>query len=360
MTACIAQVQGSKSDSEARDLMVRGAAYEKAKSYPQALKLYTEVTRRYPATRYYKRAVWKVATLNIYPDNPDISDSAAHDWLQIYLKLHLSSGEKEAAHACLSLLNRIDDLKAELSDINKQKDKIASVAQKKTKEIEAGDQRVKELETELAHSWDELQKMKAVDVQMHQSRADQSSGKSPPLIQKATEPEKKSDKKELPVSLNVPEKGKEFYPYGIQVGSYRDKKDSLREAMILREKGNSVCVSHAQIIGKGDWYRVIVGFYRTPAEAQKAASELIKRQYRNAFVIRRPFTIEIGVFPGDEKLKNIETQLISNGYSAYTLPVKDANNEFRLFVGAFHTENEAKTVFKNLQKEGLTPKVVRR
>jgi cell division protein FtsN len=360
MTACIAQLQGSKSDSEARDLMVRAAAYEKAKAYAQALKDYTEVTQRYPSTRYYKRAVWKVATLNIYPDNPDINDSAAHDWLQVYLKLHLSSGEKEAAYACLSLLNRIHDLKSELSDINKQKNKIASVAQEQTKEIEAGDQRVKELEAELAHSWDELQKMKAVDVQMHQSRTDQNSGKPSPLIQKAQEPEKKADKKELSISLNVPEKGEEFYPYAIQVGSYRDKRDSLREAMILREKGNSVCVSHARIVGKGDWYRVIVGFYRTPAEAQKAASELIKRQYRNAFVLRRPFTIEIGVFPGDEKLKNIETQLISNEYSAYTLPIKNANNEFRLLVGAFHTENEAEPIFKNLQKEGLKPKVVRR
>jgi cell division septation protein DedD len=87
---------------------------------------------------------------------------------------------------------------------------------------------------------------------------------------------------------------------------------------------------------------------------------MIKREYRNAFVVRRPFTIEIGVFSGDEKLKNIESQLISNGYSVYTFPVKDANNEFRLLVGAFYTEHEADTVFKNLQKEGLKPKVVRR
>ena len=360
MTACISQVQGSKSDSAARGYMDRGAAYEKAKDYRKALKEYAEVIQRYASTRYYKRAVWKVATLNIHPDNPDINDSAAYNWFQVYLKLNLSPGEKEAANACLSLLNRIDGLKVELSDIKKQKNKIASMAQEQSKEIKVGDQRVKELEAELAHSWDELQKMKAVDVQMHQSRVDQNSGKPSPLIQKAAEPGKKAEKKALQISRDVPEKGKEFYPYAIQVGSYRDKKDSLREAMILREKGSSVCVSHAQIAGKGDWYRVIVGFYRTPAEAQKAASELIKRQYRNAFVIRRPFTIEIGVFPGDEKLKSIETQLISNEYSAYTLPIKNANNEFRLLVGAFITENEAGPVVKNLQKEGLKPNVVRR
>jgi cell division septation protein DedD len=88
--------------------------------------------------------------------------------------------------------------------------------------------------------------------------------------------------------------------------------------------------------------------------------ELKKREYRNAFVIRRPFTVEIGIYVGDEKLKTLETQLITNGYSAYTLPSRDADNKFRLLVGAFHTENDAEKVTKNLQKEGLTPKVVQR
>jgi cell division septation protein DedD len=360
MAGCVSVIQGSKSESDAHDFMIRAAAYENAKAYPQALQEYTEVAKRYPSSSYYKRAVWKMATLNIHPDNPKINDTAARDWLQVYLRLRLSPKEKEAAFACLSLLKRIDNLKAELTDIKTQKDRIASVAQKQSKEMEAGAQRVKELETELAHSWDELQKMKAVDVQMHQSRADNNAGKPTPLLQKVMGTETNKGKKELPVVQNVLEKAIEFYPYAIQVGSYRDKKDSLREALILREKGDAVCVTHARITGKGDWYRVIVGFYRTPAEAQKAALELIKRKYRNAFVVRRPFTVEIGIFSGNEKLKAIETQLISNGYSAYTLPVRDVKNKFRLLVGAFYTENEAEKVSKNLHKEGLKPKVVRR
>ncbi len=360
MAGCVSVVQGSKSESEARNFMVRAAAYETAKAYPKALQDYAEVAKRYSSTSYYKRAVWKLAMLNIYPENPEISDTAARDWLQVYLRLRLSPEEKETATACLSLLNRIHNMKAELSDINAQKDKVALLAQKRSKELEAGEQRVKELETELTHSYDELQKMKAVDVRMHQSRVDQNAGKPSPLLQKVPESEKKAGKEELPGRRNAPEKAMEFYPYAIQVGSYRDEKDALQEAMILREKGDSVCVSHARITGKGDWYRVIVGFYRTPQAAQKAALELKKREYRNAFVIRRPFAVEIGVFSGDEKLKNTETRLVANGYSAYTLPSRDVNNKFRLLVGAFYTENDAETVIKNLQKEGLNPEVVRR
>jgi cell division septation protein DedD len=360
MSGCVSAMQGSKSESGARDFMVRAAAYENTKAYGKALQEYGEVAKRYTSTSYYKRAVWKLAILNIYPENPAISDTAALDWLQVYLGLHLSPVEKQTATSLVSMLNRIRNLKAELSDANMEKEKIASAAQKQSKELEDGAQKIKELETELAHSYDELQKMKAVDVQMHQSRVGKAANKPSPLLQKVPASEKNAGKKELPVSQKTSKKAMEFYPYAIQVGSYRDKKDAFQEAMILRGKGDPVCVSHARIAGKGDWYRVIVGFYRTPQAAQKAAVELKKREYRNAFVIRRPFTVEIGIYFGDEKLKNLETQLITNGYSAYTLPSRDADNKFRLLVGAFHTENEAEKVTKNLQKEGLKPKVVQR
>ena len=359
MSGCVSAMKGSKSESGARDFMVRAAAYENAKAYSKALKEYEEVAKQYTSTSYYKRAVWKLAILNIYPENPAVSDTAARDWLQVYLGLHLSPVEKQTATSLVSMLNRIRNLKAELSDANMQKDKIASAAQKQSKELEAGAQKIKELETELAHSYDELQKMKAVDVQMHESRGG-AANKPSSLLQKVPASEKNAGKKELPVSQKTPQKTMGYYPYAIQVGSYRDKKDAFQEAMILRDKGESVCVSHARVAGKGDWYRVIVGFYRTPQAAQKAAVALKQREYRNAFVIRRPFTVEIGIYFSDEKLKNLETQLITNGYSAYTLPSRSDNNKFRLLVGAFHTENEAEKVTKNLQKEGLKPKVVQR
>lgn len=368
MTGCVSQLQvlkseseaREKSESEAREFMDRAAAFENSEAYLQALKEYAEVAGRYPSTSYYKRAVWKTALLNIHPDNPEINEAAAHDWLQVYLGLPLSPEEKEAATAFVSMLEKTNNLKIELSDIITQKDKLAAVSQKQADDMEAGAQRVKELETELANAWDELQKMKAVDVRMHRGRVDKNSGKPSPLLQEVSDPKNDTGQKRLPSLGSAPEKDQEFYPYAVQVGSHRDEKDAMREAMILRDKGDSVCISYAQIAGKGDWHRVLVGFYRTPEEAKNAASELKIREYRNAFVVRWPFTVEIGVFSGDEKLKSIKAKLISNGYSAYTLPNKVAENTFRLLVGAFHTEKEAATVTQNLQNEGFEPKVVRR
>jgi cell division protein FtsN len=360
MSSCLSQIQGSESESKARDYMERAAALEKAGAYHQAAQEYAMVAEHYPSTSYHKLAVWKAALLNIHPANPKINYTAALGWLQAYLKLPLSSAEKETATLYVSMVERVDDLQAELSSMVEEKNRLLEITKKQSSDIESDTKRREELETELAHAWDELNKMKAVDVRMHRSRVEKSVDEPAPSVQEA--PETKRDKVTTTPqsSQNAPAKDQEFYPYMIQVGSYKSKEDSMREAMILRDKGDSVCISYARIAGKGDWYRVLVGFYRTSEEAQKAALELKNREYQNAFVVRPPFTVALGVFSDDEKLRKLEADLLSKGYSAYSLPDRATKNEIRLLVGAFWTEEDAETVTKDLQKEGFKPKVVRR
>ena len=360
MSSCLSQIQGSESESKARDYMERAAALEKAEAYHQSAQEYAMVAEHYPSTSYHKLSVWKAAMLNIHPANPEINYAVALGWLQAYLKLPLSSAEKETATLYVSMVERVDDLQAELSSMVEEKNRLLEITKKQSSDIESDTKRRNELEAELAHAWDELNKMKAVDVRMHRSRVEKSVDKPTQSVQKA--PEIKSDKvTTTPQSRQyVSAKDQEFYPYMIQVSSYKSKEDSMREAMILRDKGDSVCISYARIAGKGDWYRVLVGFYRTPEEAQKAALELKNREYQHAFVVRPPFTVALGIYSDDEKLRKLEAQLISKGYSAYSLPDRATKNEIRLLVGAFWTEEEAETVNKDLQKEGFKPKVVRR
>jgi cell division septation protein DedD len=376
MTGCLSKIQGSGSELKARDYMDRAAALENAEAYHQAAQEYAMVAEHYPSTSYHKLAVWKAALLNIHPANPEINYAAALSWLQVYLKLPLSPKEKDAAKLYVFMVERVNDLQAELSSMVEEKDRLLEITRKQSSDIESETNRRKELEVELAHTWDELKKMKAVDVRMHRSGVEKSVGQPSQPVQKAPETksvgqpsqsvqkalEKKSDKGETtPQSRqHAPAKNREFYPYMIQVSSYKSKEDSMREAMILRDKGDSVCISHARIAGKGDWYRVLVGFYQTPEEAQKAVLELKTREYHHAFVVRRPFTVELGIFSGDEKLKKLKAHLISKGYSAYSLPNRATKNKIRLLIGAFWTEKEAATVTKDLQKEGFKPKVVRR
>jgi len=360
MSSCISQIQGSESELKARESMERAAALEKAEAYHRAAQEYAMVAEHYPSTSYHKLAVWKAALLNIHPANPEINYAAALGWLRAYLKLPLSSAEKETATLYVTMVERVDDLQAELSSMVEEKNRLLEITKKQSGDIESDTKRRNELEAELAHAWDELNKMKAVDVRMHRSRVEKSVDKPAQPVQKA--PETKSDKVTATPqnSQHALVKDQEFYPYMIQVSSYKSKEDSMREAMILRDKGDSVCISHARIVGKGDWYRVLVGFYRTSEEAQKAALELKNREYQHAFVVRPPFTVSLGIFSDDEKLRKLEAHLVSKGYSAYSLPGRATKNEIRLLVGAFWTEKEAETVTKDLQKEGLKPKVVRR
>jgi len=360
MSSCISQIQGSESELKARESMERAAALEKAEAYHRAAQEYAMVAEHYPSTSYHKLAVWKAALLNIHPANPEINYAAALGWLRAYLKLPLSSAEKETATLYVTMVERVDDLQAELSSMVEEKNRLLEITKKQSGDIESDTKRRNELEAELAHAWDELNKMKAVDVRMHRSRVEKSVDKPAQPVQKA--PETKSDKVTATPqnSQHALVKDQEFYPYMIQVSSYKSKEDSMREAMILRDKGDSVCISHARIVGKGDWYRVLVGFYRTSEEAQKAALELKNREYQHAFVVRPPFTVSLGIFSDDKKLRKLEAHLVSKGYSAYSLPGRATKNEIRLLVGAFWTEKEAETVTKDLQKEGFKPKVVRR
>ena len=376
MTSCMSQIHGSQSELKARDYMDRAAALENAEAYHQAAQEYAMVAEHYPSTSYHKLAVWKAALLNIHPANPEINYAAALGWLRAYLKLPLSPAEKETATLYVSMVERINDLQAELSSVVEEKNRLLETTRKQSIDIEADTRQRKELEDELAHAWDELNKMKAVDVRMHRSKVEKSVIQPSQSVQKAPEtksvgqpsqsvrkaPETKSDKAAtMPQSRqHASAKNQEYYPFMVQVGSYKNKEDSMREAMILRDKGDSVCISHASIAGKGEWYRVLVGFYRTPEEAQKAALELKKREYYHAFVVRPPFTVALGIFSNDEKLKKLKAHLVSKGYSAYSLPNRARKNETRLLVGAFWTEKEGETVTKALQKEGFEPKVVRR
>jgi cell division protein FtsN len=364
ITGCAYKIQSVESESKVREFMGRAAALEEKEAYHQAAQIYGMVAEQYPSTSYHKLSVWKAAVLNMHPANPKKNYVAARSWLKVYLELPLSSDEKETATIYVSMINRINDLQAELSSMAEEKDRLLEITRKQSGELEADTERQKELEAELAHAWDELNKMKAVDVRMHRSKMGKSDIQPSQSTQKL--PGKKTDKKKdkgktaPQIRQHSLSKNRELYPYMVQVSSYKNKEDSIREAMILRDKGDSVCISYAHIAGKGNWYRVLVGFYQTPQEAKKAALGLKKREYHHAFVVRPPFTVELGFFSDDENLEKLKDYLISKGYSAYSLPNKSAENNTRLLVGAFWAEEEAATVIKELQKEGFKPNLVRR
>jgi len=359
LAGCLPQFRGFKLESQARSHMERAAALEDSSSYHQAAQEYAIVAELYPSTSYYKRAVWKAALLNIHPANSKIDYSAALFWLKVYLGLSLSPNEKEHAALYFAMLEHVDDLQAELSSYVGEKDKLLALTRKQSSDIVTGTQRLKELEAEMAQARDELKKMKEVDVRMQRSRDKSNSSKSLELAQKPSELNNDEDNTKQLSGHNAL-KPQDFFPYTIQVSSRKNKEASILEAMKSRNKGNSGFVSHVYIAGKGDWYRVFIGFYRTVEEAEKAAFELKKQEYPHAFVVKMPFAIQIGISSKDEELKKLEAALRSKGYLAYSVLDRLYNNKIRLLVGGFRTEKEAAILAKELQREGFRPEVVQR
>jgi len=370
MTGCSSTFHTSNPELEAGKLMDHAAGFEDSSAYHQAAQEYAMVAEQYPSTSYHKLAVWKAGMLNIHPDNPKTDYSAARYWFQIYLGLPLSPAEKEAVTMYVSMLEKIDTVQSELSELAVEKSKLLEITNKQASDKEAAFQRLKELEAELANAEeletelqtarDELEKMKAVDVRMHQSKIGNIDDKPAKSVQKAPKLNNEQSVPKQPDRQKILAEHRGYYPYMIQVGSFPKKDESLREAMILKNKGASVCISHVHITGKGDWHRVLVGYYQTPEEAQKAVLELKKQEYPNAFVVKRPFAVEVGTFSDDNSLNEMETELLEKGYCAYRVPHGVHKNKIRVLVGAFRVEEEAEAITKILQEQGFKPKVVRR
>jgi uncharacterized protein YdiU (UPF0061 family) len=183
LTGCISPSLFSDGELEARNHMAMAAEKEKSSTFQAAIKTYTEISETYPGTSVYKPAVWRAAILNLHPDNPDINTTSAQEWLHLYLKLPLSSAEKEMADVCLGFIQQTNTDRDErdklLSLIEQQKKDRENLIQKlkhSRAELEQARRQLKKLrsyEKELSILKDKLEKMKAIDVQIHNNKIKQ-------------------------------------------------------------------------------------------------------------------------------------------------------------------------------------------
>jgi len=360
VAGCFSQSRNSRSELQARNHMNHAAALEDAAEYHRAAQEYSVVAERYPAASYYKTAVWKAAVLNIHPASSKIDYNAALHWLQVYLGLPLSSEEKDRADLYVGMLTHINDLESILSAFAAEKVELQAMTQKQSSDIVAATQRLDQLEADLAHANAELKKMKEVDVRMHRSRVNDQNVESRKSVQ-TDAGQNKNETKAIPTNGPKAHEGpQDFYPYVIQISSHSNKEESVSAAMKSIKKGYSGFVSGVHIPGKGNWYRVYVGFYQTLEAAQQAATEMKKQDYRHAFVVKMPFAVQIGVFSSDKELEAVEANLRSKGYFAYRLPDRITPHKIRLLEGAFPSEAAASEIANALQKEDFKPLVIQR
>ncbi len=151
------------------------------------------------------------------------------------------------------------------------------------------------------------------------------------------------------------------YPFTIHASSFRNVDAVTRSMDEMRPAGLEVYACEAEIPGKGLWYRVFMGHFRTMRDARAAASRC-KRSINgfHGIPIKKPYAINLGAFTSAGELNKMMAELKRKGYTPYK--IRDIRNSSKtwVLVGAFSSSGEAALINNQLQKSGFSPQVVRR
>ncbi|HID95085.1 MAG TPA: polysaccharide biosynthesis tyrosine autokinase [Candidatus Latescibacteria bacterium] len=152
-------------------------------------------------------------------------------------------------------------------------------------------------------------------------------------------------------------------PYAVHLASYRYLSLANQEADLLREAGYDALVTPVDLPGKGLWYRVLVGGFRTEAEAEKVADQLRGAgKARYAEVLELPYTVFVDSFRSKRAAVRREGGLRIKGFPPYFIRVRTSEGqiEYRLMVGAFATRDEAQATAGRLKAVGISSGVTLR
>jgi DedD protein len=76
--------------------------------------------------------------------------------------------------------------------------------------------------------------------------------------------------------------------YQLQTSSFRSDTEAASFATALRQRGHRAYVEPAQLLGRGVWYRVRVGPFKTQKEAALYRSEFEKKEHLVPFIVEPP------------------------------------------------------------------------
>jgi Flp pilus assembly protein TadD/cell division septation protein DedD len=144
-------------------------------------------------------------------------------------------------------------------------------------------------------------------------------------------------------------------PYTIQVSSFRDSQTSNQVARKLIAGGDPAFTSPVDISGKGKWYRVYIGNFKTLADAKIAATDLKKRKFRYVNIAKKPYTVQVGLAGSENEARKLKARLETKGYLAYNLPTANDPNRVRVLIGAFESKKAAADLSMQLKKDGFNP-----
>lgn len=152
----------------------------------------------------------------------------------------------------------------------------------------------------------------------------------------------------------------DHFTHTVHVSSYRERDRANQAVALLRKKGHDAFTGVVRIPGKGDWFRVYVGYLKSLDEA-KALADTIKSQTREDTVPRKmPWAVQVGDTALRGTLAPLLQTLRDKGYAVNTVPVEPGSDTVRILTGAFPSETEAMPMISLLEGDGFAVRAVER
>ncbi len=145
------------------------------------------------------------------------------------------------------------------------------------------------------------------------------------------------------------------HPYTLHMGSFKSLNRAEKSFALLKEKGLHPYWMPVDLGKKGKWFRVFVGYFTTPDEAdkfQKARGITADR------ILKTAYAVKIGEYSSKEELDHGIRTLKKSDYSPYV--IEDPQKGFRLLIGAYQTPWAAANLARKLKETGLDCEVVLR
>lgn len=164
---------------------------------------------------------------------------------------------------------------------------------------------------------------------------------------------------------------KDLKGYYLQVSSLRQKENAEEIIKRLKDAGYNAFYNYETVKGKGNWYRVYIDEYRSKGDAEQDAKKLmqsgtissyeVKHSTENIHAAEQARSDEIKVYSlhtaSYRESSNADSdvfRLSEMGIKAFSVKADISGEQwFRVYVGEFSDENEAKKVGDELLKQGI-------
>jgi septal ring-binding cell division protein DamX len=156
-------------------------------------------------------------------------------------------------------------------------------------------------------------------------------------------------------STQAPDSQRDTYPFSLLLSSCREKESAEAATHYFRRDGLVPYMVETELGGRGKWWRVLSGSYRSLEAALQAKKAL---NLSDAVVVKTPFANLIGELASEKEATEQSARHRRKGISTYL--VKGPGQSVLLLVGAFPDRQTAEQYQRQLETEGIATQVIAR